>query len=118
MAWGDFCSLVGVGRWGSDDAGGTWDGREVDHSSQRSGAETGGGGRRVGGSERGKGEAEVGAEVNLKVFLRFIYLFMRDTERGRDTGRGRCRLPAWSPMWDLNPGPQHHTLSGRQMLNH
>ena len=31
---------------------------------------------------------------------------MRDTERGRDTGRGRSRLPVWSPMWDLIPRPQ------------
>ena len=31
----------------------------------------------------------------------FIYLFMRDRERGRDTGRGRSRLPAGGTMWDL-----------------
>ena len=29
---------------------------------------------------------------------------MRDTERGRDTGRGRNRLPAGSPIWNLIPG--------------
>ena len=41
----------------------------------------------------------------------FIYLFMRDTERGsRDTGRGRCRLHAGSPMWDLILGIQDHAL--------
>ena len=43
---------------------------------------------------------------------------MRDTQRGRDTGRGRSRLPAGSPMWDLIPGLQDHTLSQRQMLNY
>ena len=31
---------------------------------------------------------------------------MRDRERGRDTGRGRSRIPAGSPMWDLIPGPR------------
>ena len=30
---------------------------------------------------------------------------MRDTQRGRDTGRRRSRLPAGSPMWDLIPDP-------------
>ena len=32
---------------------------------------------------------------------------MRDTERekGRDTGRGRSRLLAGSPTWDLIPDP-------------
>ena len=46
-------------------------------------------------------------------FLDFIYLFMRDTERyrGRDTGRGRSRLHAGSPMWDSIPGPGDHNLS-------
>ena len=42
----------------------------------------------------------------------------RERERGRDTGRGRSRLLAGSPMWDLIPGPQDHTLSWKQMLNH
>ena len=35
---------------------------------------------------------------------------MRDTERGRDTGGGRSRLPARSPTWDSIPGPQDHAL--------
>ena len=43
----------------------------------------------------------------------FIYLFMRHTERGRDIGRGRSRLPVVSPMWDPLPGPWD--LSRRQM---
>ena len=41
----------------------------------------------------------------------FIYLFMRDTQRGRDTGRGRSRPPVGSPRWELIPGPQDHHLS-------
>ena len=31
---------------------------------------------------------------------------MRDTERGRDTGRGRSRLHAGCPMRDSIPGPR------------
>ena len=48
-------------------------------------------------------------------FLRFC-LFMRDTERerGRDIGRGRSRLHAGSPTWDLIPGPQDQALSQRR----
>ena len=37
-------------------------------------------------------------------FLKKIYLFMRG--RGRDIGRGRSRLPANSPMWDLILDPR------------
>ena len=36
---------------------------------------------------------------------------MRDTEIGRDTGRGRSRLPVGSPMQDSIAGPQDHDLS-------
>ena len=35
---------------------------------------------------------------------------MRDTERGRDVGRGKNRLPAGSPMWDSIPRPLHLQL--------
>ena len=42
---------------------------------------------------------------------------MIDIERGRDTGRGRSRLHAGSPMWDLIPGLQDYDLGGRQALN-
>ena len=41
-------------------------------------------------------------------FKDFIYLFMRDTEREADTGRGRSRLHAGRPMWDSILGPQDH----------
>ena len=44
-------------------------------------------------------------------------LFMTDTERGRDPGRGRSRLPAGSSMQDSIPGPQGHAPSRRQALN-
>ena len=33
----------------------------------------------------------------------FIYLFMRETERGGDIGRGRSRLPVGEPDLRLNP---------------
>ena len=46
----------------------------------------------------------------------FIYS-ERHTERGKDTGRGRSRVPAGNPVWDPIPGPWGHTLSRRQMLN-
>ena len=41
-------------------------------------------------------------------FKDFIYLFMRDIERGRETGRGRSRLHAGSLTWDSTPGLQDH----------
>ena len=41
----------------------------------------------------------------------FIYLFMRDTERGRDTGRGRNRLLAGTLLWNSIPGAWDHALS-------
>ena len=33
---------------------------------------------------------------------------MRDTERGRDIGRGRSRLPEGSSRWDWIRGPWNH----------
>ena len=39
------------------------------------------------------------------------------TQRHRNIGKGRSRLHAGSPMWDLIPGLQDHDLSPRQMLN-
>eukprot|EP00071_Canis_lupus_P049961 XP_022283518.1 uncharacterized protein LOC102151706 isoform X1 [Canis lupus familiaris] len=38
---------------------------------------------------------------------------MRDTQRGRDTGRGRSRL-----LWDSILGPRDHVLSQSQMLTY
>ena len=43
---------------------------------------------------------------------------MKDTERGRDTGRGRSRLHAGSLMQDSISEPRDHALSQRQMPNH
>ena len=45
----------------------------------------------------------------LKIFNLFIH--ERHRERGRDTGRGRSRLPAESPMQDSILGPWDHNLS-------
>ena len=43
---------------------------------------------------------------------------MRDTEKGRDIGRRRSRLPVRSPDVGLDPRTWDHDLSQRQMLNH
>ena len=51
---------------------------------------------------------EIGNLFLFVCFLRF-YLFMRHT--GRDTGKGRSRLPAGSRMWDSILGLQDHDLS-------
>ena len=54
----------------------------------------------------------------LGFFLRFYsFIHERHRERGRDTGRGRSRLHAGSPMWDSIPGPQDHALGQRQVPN-
>ena len=47
----------------------------------------------------------------------FIYSWETQREIGRDTGRGRSRLHAGSPMWDSILEPRDHDLSWRQMLN-
>ena len=53
------------------------------------------------------------------IFKRLLKnLLMRDTERGRDLGRGISRLPAGSLMQDSIPGLPDHALSQKQMLNH
>ena len=43
-----------------------------------------------------------------------IYLFMRDPQGQRHTGRGRSRLHAGNLTWDSIPGPQDHV----QLLSH
>ena len=53
--------------------------------------------------------------------LFFFYFFIHERPRGgRDTGRGRSRLHAGSPMWDTIPGPRDHTepKTGAQPLSH
>ena len=39
---------------------------------------------------------------------------MKDTQREKDTGRGRSRLPDRSPMWDSIPEPK----ADAQSLSH
>ena len=43
-----------------------------------------------------------------------MYLFTRDTERGKDIGRGRIRLPRGNLMWDSIPRPQDQDQNQRQ----
>ena len=43
---------------------------------------------------------------------------MRDTERGRDIGRRRSRLPAGSPIWDSILGPQDLFMRERERQRH
>ena len=53
-------------------------------------------------------------------YLKYFFLKIiheKHTERGRDRGKGRSRLPAGSPMWDSIPRSWDHDLSQRQMLN-
>ena len=66
----------------------------------------------------GKSASPIGLLGELEIKKKIIYLFLRDRERGRDTGRGRSRLPAGSRMGDSISGPRDHALSRRQMLNH
>ena len=63
---------------------------------------------------------------NEKTFCRWLWHFFerfyffiheRHTERGRDIGRGRSRLPMGSPVWDSIPGPQDHALNQRQTFH-
>ena len=61
-------------------------------------------------------------KLHLSFFLRF-YLFINERhtekeERGRDIGRGRSRLLAGSPMWDLMPDPWPESKAGTQPLSH
>ena len=55
--------------------------------------------------------------IPLFFFKDFIYLFIRDTQRGRDTGRRRSRLHVGSLMWDSISGLQDHALGRRQAPN-
>ena len=50
--------------------------------------------------------------------LKILFIHERHTERDRDAGRGRSRLPVGNLMQNSIPGPQDHALSQRQMLNH
>ena len=62
----------------------------------------------------------LGANTSLLPFLlKILFICERHRERegGTDTGRGRSRLQARGPMWDLNPGLQDHTLGRKQTLN-
>ena len=52
-------------------------------------------------------------------FLRFIYLFMRDTERDRQRHRWREKqAPNREPDAGLNPGSQDHAETAALPLSH
>ena len=51
------------------------------------------------------------------VCIYYLFIHERHSERGRDTGRGRTRLPLGSPMWDSILRPWNHALGKRQTLN-
>ena len=57
----------------------------------------------------------------ISIFLKRFYLFIHERhterERGRDLSRGRSRLHAGSPKWDLIRELQDHALSQYQALN-
>ena len=52
------------------------------------------------------------------IFKDFIYLFMRDTGRGRDTDRGRSRCLTRSPMRDSIPESRPEPKADVQPLSH
>ena len=58
--------------------------------------------------------------IVIQQFFKRFYLFIHEryTEKGRDIGRRRGRLPGKSLMKDSIPGPQDHDLSQRQILNY
>ena len=57
---------------------------------------------------------------HISFFFNDLFIYSSEThrERGRDTGRGRSRLPAGSLMRSSILGPQDHNLSQRRTFNH
>ena len=49
-------------------------------------------------------------KIMFKNFFKRFYLFIYETERGRDTGRGRRKLHARRLTWDSILSPQDHAL--------
>ena len=67
-----------------------------------------------------KMEYELEHRDDFEFLKDFIYLFMRDSKRGKDTGRERSRVHAGSLMWDLILGPQPRIMpwaKGRHSTN-
>ena len=60
--------------------------------------------------DAGKALAQKLGDITFIYSKYFIYLFMKNTERGGGTGRGKSRLHAESPTWDLIPGLQDQAL--------
>ena len=56
--------------------------------------------------------------VSTQFFKKVLLIYSWETQRGRNIGRGRSRLPVGNLMQDSIPGPRDHDLGQRQMLNH
>ena len=57
-----------------------------------------------------KASAQPLSRPGIPRFYLFIHETHKESERGRDTGRGRSRLHGESPMQDSIPGLQDHAL--------
>ena len=57
------------------------------------------------------------SDINSRFLKKILFILERHTERGRDIGRGKSKLPEGSPLWDSIPGPQDQDPSWRQTLN-
>ena len=58
------------------------------------------------------------AHKYIEKIFKALFIHERHTERGRDTGKGRSRLPVGSAMQDSIPRLWDYILSYRQTLNH
>ena len=58
-------------------------------------------------------ESKVRFDVLSFLFKIFFIIHEKHRERGRDTGRGRSRLPVGNLMWDSILGPWDYALSQR-----
>ena len=63
-------------------------------------------------------QISVWVSVFSSFFFKILFIYSWETQRGRDTGRGRSRPLVGSLTQDLIQGLQDHVLSLWQVLNH